>query len=64
MTIGSSISKESHYSTSSTIDFKSKYLSKEEEYRDWINKITSKMQDQNLKCDTSEEILAVFDAKC
>ena len=63
VTFASQMSKESRYSTSSSIDYRSKYNSKEEEFREWISQITTKLQDLGISCDTPDEVLAAFDTK-
>jgi hypothetical protein len=38
-------SKESHFTSSSSIDFRGKFDSKEDEFRDNVSKLTDKMRD-------------------
>ncbi len=62
-TFASHKSKASHFTSSSTIDFRSKFDTKEEELRDNLSKLTDKMRDLNLPCETASDLLSLFDVK-
>lgn len=57
------MTKGSHFTSSSSIDFRSKFESKEDEFRDNLNKLIDKMRDLNLPCETASDLLNLFDVK-
>ena len=56
-------SKESHFTSSSSIDFRGKFDSKEDEFRDNLSKLEDKMREQNLPCEMAADLLSLFDVK-
>lgn len=62
-TFATHLTKDSHFTSSSSIDFRGKFDSKEEEFRDNLSKLTDKMRDRNLPCETAADLLSLFDVK-